>query len=129
MGFYTKEVENKYLNYLKMKRKARIGIILHFCVWLLVTGLLAYERYVGITGVSFIGIKAGSYSSADRPFYEVPLCWLLLIFVQLAFYYAEHLPLLAKWQDFLERKEFKRLKQTYEYQLKEKNETSANSYY
>lgn len=129
MEFYMKEVKGKYINYLKMRRKARIRIILHFCVWLFVTGLMAYEHYVGIEGVSFIGIKAGSYSSADRPFYEIPLCWLLLIFVQLAFYYAEYLPLLAKWQDFLERKEFERLKQTYEYQLKEKNETSANSYY
>lgn len=119
MKFYTKEVEQKYANYLKIKKKARTRVVFHFCIWLVITGLMAYERYVGIAGVHFIGIKAGSYSSADRPFYEMPLCWLLLIFVQLVFYYAEHLPLLAKWQDFLEQKEFKRLKQTYEYQLKE----------
>ncbi len=129
MEFYTKEVERKYVHYLKMRLKSRRRIAFHFCIWLLFTGLMAYERYVGIEGVSFIGIKAGSYSSVERPFYEVPLGWLLLIGVQFVFYYAEKLPCLAKWQDFLERKEFERLKFTYEYQLKEKNETRANSHY
>ena len=129
MEFYTKEVEGKYINYLKMRLKSRRRIIFHFCIWLLCTGLMAYERYVGIAGVSFIGSKAGSYSSEERAFYELPLGWLLLIGVQFIFYYAEQLPWLAKWQDFLERKEFERLKFTYEYQLKEKNETRANSHY
>ena len=129
MEFYTKEVETKYLTYRRMRAKSKRRLLIHCCIWLFFTGIMAYEHYFGISGVSFIGIKAGSYSSAERPFYELPLCWLLLLLIQFGFYYAEHLPVVAKWQDLLERKEFKRLKQTYEYQLKEKNETSANSYY
>ena len=64
-----------------------------------------------------------------RSVYWIPLCWLVLLIVQFIFYYAERIPVLSQWQDRLERKEFERLKNTYEYQLKVKDEITSHSHY
>ncbi|WP_413512244.1 hypothetical protein [Myroides odoratus] len=128
MGFYTKEVERKYYGYKRSRIRRLIGLWIHVFIWSLFTGLMAYQQYVGIEG-GVIGIQADFYNSSERMFYELPLFWLPLILVQFVFYYAERLPILSKWQDRLEQKEFNRLKSTYEYQLKLKDEPTPNTHY
>lgn len=128
MKFCSKEVEKQYCSYKRNRQKGLIGLWIHVLIWIIFTGVMAYQQYVGFENVQ-IGVQSNFYNSSERMFYELPLFWLPLIMVSFVFYYAEHLPILSKWQDKLEQKEFNRLKSTYEYQLKEKDETSANSYY
>jgi len=128
MEFHTKEIETKYNNYKRKRIQKANGILFHILVWCLFTALMAYQQFVGIKGVQ-IGIHTDFYNSSERMFYELPLLWLTLILIQLLFHYAEYIPFLSIWQDRIERKEFNRLKNTYEYQLKLKDETTPNYNY
>ncbi|MBB1138915.1 hypothetical protein [Myroides sp. WP-1] len=128
MDFYTKEVEQQYWRY---KRK-RIGylksLFIQVFAWVLFTGVMLYQQLVGFEDV-VVGIHTATYKSSERMFYELPLFWLVLLLIQFVLYYAESLPFLSKWQDYLEQKEFERLKNTYEYQLKLKDEATSNCHY
>ena len=128
MNFYTREVEQKYWNYKRKRINYRNSIWVQVVLCLVFTGVMAYQQFVGIEGVR-IGIHSDTYKSSERMFYELPLCLFLLVVVQFIFYYAERIPFLSNWQDYLERKEFDRLKNTYEYQLKLKNEATSNYHY
>lgn len=128
MNFYTREVEQKYWNYKRKRINYRNSIWVQVVLCLVFTGVMAYQQFVGIEGVR-IGIYSDTYKSSERMFYELPLCLFLLVVVQFIFYYAERIPFLSNWQDYLERKEFDRLKNTYEYQLKLKNEATSNYHY
>ena len=128
MDFYTKEVEQKYRNYKRKRVGYLYSLSIQVVVWLLFTGVMLYQQLVGFDQV-VIGIHTPTYKSSERMFYELPLCWLVLLIVQFVFYYAERIPLLSQWQDRLERKEFERLKNTYEYQLKVKDEITSHSHY
>ncbi|WP_158960940.1 hypothetical protein [Myroides fluvii] len=128
MDFYSTEVEQKYGRYKQQRRNYLKRLFIQVAVWLLFTGVMLYQQLVGFADV-LIGVHTPLYKSSERPFYELPLCWLLLIVIQFIFYYAEQIPYLSHWQDYLERKEFKRLKNTYEYQLKLKDETTSNYHY
>ena len=128
MDFYTKEVEQKYWNYKRKRRSYLKSLFIQVFAWLIFTGVMLYQQLVGFENV-VIGIHTSTYKSSERMFYELPLCWLVLLVVQFLFYYAERIPFLSNWQDYLERKEFDRLKNTYEYQLKLKNEATSNYHY
>lgn len=127
MKFYTKEVERKYIAYKKNRISTLRGLIAQGVLWGIFTSSLIYKQFGGLQGVR-IGVEIDGYNSSIRMFYEVSLFWLFLLLLQLSVYYAESLPFLSKWQDYLERKEFERLKKTYEYQLKLKDETTSNSH-
>lgn len=128
MDFYTKEVEQKYLGYKRKRAGYLKSLFIQVAVWLLFTGVMLYQQLVGFEDL-VIGIHTPTYKSSERMFYELPLCWLVLLIVQFIFYYAERIPVLSQWQDRLERKEFERLKNTYEYQLKVKDEITSHSHY
>lgn len=128
MKFYNKEVEKQYCSYRRKRLRSLIGLWIHVLIWIIFTGVMAYQQYVGFEGGQ-VGVQTNFYNSSERMFYEIPLFWLPLIVVSFCFYYAERLPILSKWQDKLEQKEFNRLKNTYEYQLKVKDEATSNNYY
>lgn len=127
MKFYTKEVEGQYVAYQKKRISTLRGLIAQVVLWGIFTSSLIYKQLGGLQGAR-IGIEIDGYKSSSQMFYELPLFWLLLLLIQFSVYYAASIPLLSKWQDYLERKEFERLKKTYEYQLKLKDETTSNSH-
>lgn len=127
MKFYTKEVEGKYVAYQKGRISTLRGLIAQVVLWGIFTSSLIYKQFGGLKGVR-IGVEIDGYNSSMRMVYELSLFWLLLLVIQFSVYYAASIPLLSKWQDYLERKEFERLKKTYEYQLKLKDETTPNSH-
>ncbi|MGG5506383.1 MULTISPECIES: hypothetical protein [unclassified Myroides] len=128
MNFYSKEVEQKYGRYKQQRRGDLKRLCIQVVLWLLFTAVMLYQQLFGFENV-VIGIHTPTYKSSERMFYELPLFWFVLLLIQFAFFYAESLPFLSKWQDYLEQKEFERLKYTYEYQLKLKDETTSNCHY
>ncbi|MDR2222949.1 MAG: hypothetical protein LBE34_09430 [Flavobacteriaceae bacterium] len=106
-----------YKSFLRVRLKGRLGLFFNLTLWGLCTAVLCYHYFIGIAHVR-IGIQTQNYNTADRFFYELPLAWLVMLIIQFSFYYAESIPGLKNWQDRLERREFERLKKTYEYQMK-----------
>ncbi|MDR0227539.1 MAG: hypothetical protein LBI72_00505 [Flavobacteriaceae bacterium] len=106
-----------YKSYLRKRLNGKLGLFFNLTLWGLCTVMLIYHYYIGIANVK-IGIQTSNYNTTDRFFYELPLAWLVMLIIQFAFYYAEVIPGLKVWQDRLERREFERLKKTYEYQIK-----------
>ena len=126
MKFTNKEVAHNYYLYQKSRLKQLYKLRINLFLWFVFTLFLIYQFYFGIKDLR-IGIYTDIYNSSERIFYELPVLWLLIIIVKFTFFYADKIPLLAKWQDYLERKEFTRLKNSYEFQLKQQNEPPANS--
>ena len=125
MNFYAKKVENQYIEYNRMRVRELRGLIAQLIIWGIFTSSMVYQQFGDLKGVH-IGVELEGYKSSSRMFYELPLFWLVLLLIQFAFFYAESIPILSKWQDKLEQKEFERLKKTYEYQLKLKDEATSN---
>ncbi len=128
MNFHTKNVEVQYLDYKRTRVRRFQGLIVQLILWAIFTTAMVYQEFGDLKGIR-IGIEFDEDKSSARMFYELPLFWLILLLIQFAFFYAETIPFLSKWQDYLERREFERLKNTYEYQLKLKDETTSNCHY
>ena len=106
-----------YVKYTRTRLKRKVSICIQLVLLIAFTIILWYQQYVGFENGN-VGIQIKGYKTTERMFYELPLLLFASILAQILLYNAEHIPGLKKWQDKLERREFTRLKNSYEYQYK-----------
>lgn len=79
---------------------------------------LSFILYEDLIGIENVVINIGNQNEGTYYAYIILLIWLICIIVKFVLHYMENIPMLKGIQDEMERKQFEKLKKTYEYQLK-----------
>lgn len=109
MNILNSQAKITYQLFIRSRINRLRKIYWQFSLWLICVLFIAVEKYIDIPNIQMNG---------ENYLYAILLIWLICIAIKIILYYAEYLPFLKQWQDRLEQKEFNRIKNTYEYQIK-----------
>lgn len=112
---YNPAVQTSLREFSTWRHKQLYSIIFQTVFCLACLSFILYEDLIGIENVV---INIGNQNEGTYYAYIILLIWLFCIIVKFVLHYMEEIPFLNGIQDRMERKQFEKLKKTYEYQLK-----------